>query len=156
MDTSIDKNTGWVRTVIFLCLLLVVCAGVSLLTTHLINKKDFRQHDQPNHGHNWLHQELQLTPEERAMIDAFEPSYRQEREVLLNQYQLQVSELARLLENTESHTPEITESIHELHQVHGKLQTLSIKHFYDMLSVLPPDKKDKLRGLAVEALSLPE
>ena len=97
-----------------------------------------------------------MTPEERAMIDAFEPGYRHEREALLSQYQSKVSELASLLEQTESHTPVLTESIHALHGVHGKLQALSIKHFYDMLSVLPPEKKDKLRSLAVETLSLPE
>ena len=156
MSTFVNKRTAWVRTIIFLGLLLLVCTGLSLLTTRLMVKEDFRQHDQPHHGHNWLHEELQLTPEERAMIDAFEPDYRQEREALLSQYQLKVSKLASLLEKTESHTPVITESIHALHEVHGQIQALSIKHFYDMLSVLPPEKKDKLRSLAVEALSLPE
>ena len=155
MNTSTNQGTGWVRIVLFLILLLLVCAGVSLLTGRLMMKEDFRQHDE-SHGHSWLHHELDLTAEERAMIDAFEPGYRQERQELLSQYNGKVAQLANLLQAAESHTPEIPAAIHDLHGVHGQLQSLSIEHFFDMLSVLPPEKQERLRHLAVEALSMPE
>ncbi|MGZ0655846.1 periplasmic heavy metal sensor [Coraliomargarita sp. W4R53] len=155
MNTSTKQGTGWVRIVMFLVLLLLVCAGVSLLTGRLMMKEDFRQHDQ-SHGHDWLHHELELTDEERAMIDAYEPGYRQQRQELLSQYNVKVTGLANLLEAAQSPTPEITAAIHDLHGVHGQLQSLSIEHFFDMLSVLPPEKQERLRHLAVEALSMPE
>lgn len=155
MNASTIQGTGWVRIIMFLVLLLFVCAGVSLLTGRLILKEDFRQHDQ-SHGHDWLHHELDLTAEERTMIDAFEPDYRQERQELLSQYNVKVARLANFLEVEQSPTPEISAAIHDLHGVHGQLQSLSIEHFFDMLSVLPPEKQERLRHLAVEALSMPE
>ncbi|MDA3874371.1 MAG: TolC family protein [Kiritimatiellae bacterium] len=52
--------------------------------------------------------------------------------------------------------PEVEHAIHQLHEVHGELQNLSIVHFYKMISALPPEKQEKLRAMAVEALSQPE
>jgi hypothetical protein len=51
--------------------------------------------------------------------------------------------------------PEVTEAVHALHAVHGRLQDLAIQHYYDMLAKLPPNKQERLRGLAVKALSTP-
>ncbi len=137
-------------------LLVVVCIGVSYFVTLAMVKGDQSwKHDQAR-GHHWLHEQLALTEGEIAAIDAFEPDYRGERARLLAAFEERVAKLRGLLVVKDQFSPEVTEAIHSLHSVHGELQKLSIRHYYDMMSVLPPEKQEKLKRLAVEALSEPE
>jgi Spy/CpxP family protein refolding chaperone len=127
---------------------------VTLVTLELMPKADWNQHDQAD-GHLWLHEELGLTAEEAAAIDQFESPYREERSRLNAEFEKRIDRLASLLRESDGVTPEVTHAVHELHSVHGQLQELSIRHYFEMLSVLPPEKQAKLRQLAVEALSTP-
>lgn len=153
-----EKSRG--RQVIFLAgifsLLLVICVSVSLFTTKWLVKEQTRwAHDQPQ-GHHWLHEELGLTEEEAAAVDVFEPNYRRERSELLKEFHKRMGELKDILADQDSYSADVDVAIHRIHEVHGQLQELSITHYYDMLSVLPPEKQDRLRQLAVQALSQPE
>lgn len=143
------------RFVIFVLLLIVMCAGVSIAISNWVMHDQQWKHDAP-HGHDWLHQELGLTDAEAARVDAFEAKYRGQRAELLEQFNQKIAELAELLRTNDSLSSEVTHAVHDLHQVHGELQNLSIQHYYEMLSVLPPDKQTKLRDIAVEALSTPQ
>lgn len=137
-------------------ILLIICIGASVLTTKLLMDDTGRwAHDQPL-GHQWLHEELGLTDAEAAAVDAFEPDYRRERGELLETFHARIGELREILASQDTYSAEVDGAIHRLHEVHGQLQQLSIAHYYDMLSVLPPDKQDRLRELAVKALSQPE
>lgn len=138
-------------------LLVVVCVGVSYFMTNLMiqSKSSWEHHDQ-EHGHRWLHEELDLTESEIAAVDAFEPEYRKERDALLAEFNRRIATLREMLVSQASFSPEANAAIHQIHAVHSQLQERSIRHYYDMMSVLPPDKQEKLRHLAVEALSEPE
>ncbi|KAF0094918.1 MAG: hypothetical protein E1N59_1346 [Puniceicoccaceae bacterium 5H] len=146
----------------FLLLLVLACVGIGYLTAdlaslamHQMMERPQWKHDQP-HGHRWLHDELGLTDEEAARIDVFEADYRQRRRELETEFDQRMAELAELIRANDSYTPEVTHAVHALHAVHGELQQLAIEHYYQMLSVLPPEKQQRLRDLAVEALSQPE
>lgn len=135
---------------------IVACVGVSYLTTNLlIRTQTSWEHDQA-HGHQWLHRELALTESEIAGIDKFEPGYRSERDALLSEFSRRISALREMLASNDRFSSDVNVAIHRIHEVHGKLQELSIRHYYDMMSVLPEDKQERLRQLAVEALSEPE
>lgn len=136
--------------------MITICAGVSFVTSQwLYPSKDAWNHDM-THGHHWLHEALNLTEHEQSAIDAFEGDYRVERDRLVNKFNSRVGDLRQILVSTDKYVPEVDVAIHQLHEVHGALQELSIQHYYDMLSVLPPEKQEKLRQLAVQALSQPE
>ncbi len=143
------------RLAIFVLLLIVICVGVSVAISNWVMREQQWKHDAP-HGHDWLYQELGLTDAEAARVDEFEATYRAQRADLLEQFNLKIAKLADLLRTNDSLSPEVTHAVHELHEVHGEIQNLSIQHYYDMLSVLPPDKQAKLRDIAVEALSTPQ
>lgn len=149
------KRTPLIRFLVLLILLIVTCSAVSFFTASFVIGEKRWEHDEL-HGHQWLHKELGLTHEEAQQIDLFEGDYRSEREALLVEFDKRMSELAELLRESESYSAEVTKAVHSLHEVHGALQNLSIVHYYEMLNVLPPDKQDKLKELAVEALSQPE
>lgn len=134
--------------------LMATASIVTLIGVRLMNADGWATHDQLD-GHHWLHEKLGLTPDEAAAIDAFETPYREEKAKLSAEFQDRIENLATLLRESDAVTPEVTHAVHELHRVHGQLQELSIRHYFEMLSVLPPEKQAQLRTLAVEALSTP-
>jgi hypothetical protein len=143
------------RIVAFSLLLVLICAGVSLLTISWVGNREGWAHDDPD-GHQWLREKLRLTAEEGAAIDRYDSAYRAQRKVLESEFNGQIARLAETIAENESYTPEVTAIVHDIHLVHGKLQQLSIEHYYDMLHALPPGKREKLKELAVVALSQPE
>ena len=155
MTDQFLKQRGIFRLVVLSLLLILVGSLVSFLTAKWVMSEKTWLHDEP-HGHMWLHEELGLTEQEAAGIDAFEAEYRSQRKVLLEEFDERIESLAEILRTTDAYTPEVNHAVHELHIVHGKIQNLSIQHYYDMLSVLPPEKQKNLRELATEALSEPE
>ncbi|MBC2603841.1 periplasmic heavy metal sensor [Puniceicoccus vermicola] len=136
--------------------LIVLCVAVSSLTSHLLSSEEgWTRHDDAD-GHHWLHRELDLTPEEAARIDEFEPAYRQERAELQRQFQAKVQELKKEITTSDEFTPQTDQLIHELHIIHGQLQELSIRHYFQMMQVLPEEKQVRLQDLAAKALSVPQ
>lgn len=136
--------------------MILICVVVSFLTTRLmVNKSDWRQHDS-EHGHQWLHQELDLSETEAALIDALEPAYREERAKLQRDFQERILTLRNLIVGSDELTPDVRHAIHGLHIVHGRLQELSINHYYEIMDALPADKQKHLKEIAVQALSTPE
>lgn len=134
----------------------LLCVLVSFLTTHLIvDDNNWSRHDSEN-GHQWLHKELDLNESEAALIDTLEPSYREERAKLQRVFQERIHVLRNLIVSSKELTPEVRHAIQELHIVHGQLQELSIRHYYEMMDALPEDKQPRLKEIASQALSTPE
>ncbi|MDF3129429.1 periplasmic heavy metal sensor [Kiritimatiellaeota bacterium B1221] len=136
-------------------ILIVLCAATSWLTVRLIQPSEWRPVENAS-SHEWLHEELSLTEEEAQKIEELEGPYQQERSALLDVFDERIQELSEILRANDGVTPEVDHAIHRLHEVHGDLQQLAIAHYFQMLEVLPPEKQDRLRSLAVEALSEPE
>ena len=120
-----------------------------------MSNEDWSQHDSA-HGHVWLHQELNLTDNEAVAIDAFEPQYWEQKAALEAKFQEKIEALRVQLMTSDRFSPEVEHTIHDLHQVHGQLQELSIRHYYQIMSVLPPEKRARLKELASQALSIPQ
>lgn len=138
-------------------ILLATCVGLSILAAQWVMQTEtVVDPHAPMHGHQWLHEQLGLTEAESAAIDAFEGDYHQKKDALTAQFEARIAELRALLARQDAYSSEVDAAIHRLHEVHGALQELSIRHYYDMMGVLPPEKQAKLRELAVKALSQPE
>lgn len=136
--------------------LILLCVIVSSVTSNLLTSSaDWSKHDELD-GHQWLQDELNLSPEELAAINAFEPEYRQERAALQEQFQSKIEELRQEIISSDQFSDEVKGTIHELHIIHGQLQELSIRHYYQMMQVLPPAKQERLRDIAAKALSVPQ
>ncbi|MEQ9825630.1 MAG: periplasmic heavy metal sensor [Puniceicoccaceae bacterium] len=136
--------------------LMVLSAVISIFTTKvLLKERNWDRHDEAD-GHQWLQETLELTPEQATRVNALEPTYREQRAQLQRDFQNRIEQLRQHLVQSESFTDDTRQAIHELHVVHGALQELSIRHYYDMLQVLPADKQEKLRDIASEALSTPQ
>lgn len=136
--------------------IIVICVVVSFITTKWFTQNKSAWEFDITHDHQWLHEELALTRAEMDAVDGFENEYRSQRNILTKEFYLRTAELRELLIDKDDYVPEVDVAIHRIHETHGKLQELSIQHYYDMLNVLPVEKQEKLRQLAVKALSQPE
>lgn len=151
-----NRTKGILAILAFALVMIALCVGASIVTAKWFapSKSDWEQ--DMTHGHDWLHEALNLTEREKASIDAFEGEYRNQRDLLHKEFNSRILELREILVANDRYVPEVNAAIHRIHETHGKLQELSIQHYYDMLNVLPDDKQEKLRQLAVKALSQPE
>ncbi|MDQ8209443.1 periplasmic heavy metal sensor [Coraliomargarita sp. SDUM461003] len=157
---SPNHRSLWVKRILSLgviaLLFVVLCVGLSVFVTRSLTNGSAGWRNDMSEGHQWLHEALELTAQERAAIDSFEGQYHQERDELTREFDARIANLRQILVESDEYVPAVDRAIHRIHEVHGQLQELSIQHYYDMLSVLPPQKQDKLRELAVQALSQPE
>jgi hypothetical protein len=149
------NQRGKLKLTVFVVLLIGMCAMISYIVANWASRTQEWRHDRV-HGHEWLRNEIGLDNTEFAAINAFEEDYRRQRADLLQEYAARIGQLRGLLSTQSEFSPEVQHAIHELHQVHGELQELSIRHYFDMFSVLPAEKQQLLRQVAVDALSEPE
>ena len=135
---------------------IVLIAVITCVVTMSLLEHDNKRFHQGDENHQWLHAQLNLNDEEDAKFHALEKDYKIKRLELEKLFYQEQEKLAKILRENDAFSPEVTQAIHNLHVVHGELQSLCIVHYYDMLAVLPDKKKDKLRALATDALSRPE
>jgi Spy/CpxP family protein refolding chaperone len=154
-NPTISRTRRLLSLAAVIAILITICVSASLLTTRWV-MHERASHSDETLGHNWLHDKLGLTTQEEQAIAAFEGDYRAERDALMQAFNLRITDLRERLVEQDDYSPEIDAAIHRIHEVHGKLQELSIRHYYDMMRVLPADKQAMLRELAVKALSQPE
>lgn len=99
---------------------------------------------------------LELSSDQRQEVERIDELFELEREALLVEFKAATNGLALLLEKEDSYTAAVDAAIAEIHRVHGGLQALSIRRYFAILDVLPPDKQLRLRQLASDELSQPE
>jgi Spy/CpxP family protein refolding chaperone len=146
-------NSGQkLRLSAFISLLILSGVLISMLTLQWTKSILYNQ-PSSHESHVWLHHELNLSDEEQQAIDAFETGYQTQRKILLQTFNQRIENLAQILVSSNELNLEVKYAIHQLHEVHGELQELSITHYYQMISVLSPEKQEKLQSMAVEALS---
>lgn len=149
-----EKRFAPITLALFAVIMIAACSiaafVVARLTVHQAQSADdvatFR----------WLHKELGLTPQEESELASLEQDYRAERERLQKEFEAAKQKLAEILASNDAYSESATHAVHEIHIVHGNLQELAIRHYYEMLARLPEDKQSRLRQIAVRALSEPE
>jgi Spy/CpxP family protein refolding chaperone len=152
-----NRTKGILALIAVVPVIIAICVGASFVTAKWIAQSQSAwDNDMPHGHHQWLHEALELTETERTAIDSFEAEYRSQRNLLTEKFDSRIGALRKILVNEDQYVPEVDVAIHRIHEIHGKLQVLSIQHYYDMLNVLPAEKQEKLRELAVKALSQPE
>ena len=103
-------------------------------------------------SHQWLHDQLHLTPEQHAALDPVEARYAEKQHRLMAQLQAANRELARAIGEGKAYSPAVSVAVEKIHQQMGEMQKLSIEHVFEMRQVLTPEQSDKLVQLAQQAL----
>jgi nickel and cobalt resistance protein CnrR len=154
------------KLVAFVLMLIIICSVACVLNVRLMmNNKDYSMacvncgtyadgHEIDRHA--MLHEELRLSEEEDKAIEKIEENYAREKARLNTVFQEKQNKLVSILKDGNEFSEAVNVAVNEIQHVHGDLQRLSIQHYYEMLQILPEDKKVILRELALKSLSKPE
>ena len=128
----------------------VVVAGLSAFITVQLCEPELRG----NHAaaHAWLHRELKLTSEQERALAPIETKFSEEHERLEAAILEARRTLARAMAEDKAHTPRVVAAVEAVHQRMGDMKRASIRHVFDMRTVLSPEQGDKLLVLAQKAL----
>lgn len=149
-----EKRFAPLTLAIFALVMIAACSVAAFAVARLAIHQS-RTVDEPA-SHRWLHQQLGLTAAEEATFETLESEYQIERDRLQKEFDVAKQQLAEILASTDAYSESVTLAVHEIHIVHGTLQELAIRHYYEMLDRLPEEKQKRLRQLAVTALSEPQ
>ena len=136
---------------LLLSIILVCAIACTMAAVGIMNARS----ESGERDHEGVHEALGIEEGEIPELEELERVYSAERirlEAALAELQAALSK--QLLDKSES-DQEVVEGVSRIHHVHGKIQELSIQHYFDMLAILPEAKKERLRELAAESLSAP-
>ncbi len=103
--------------------------------------------------HEWMHQQLDITPSQHGTLDALETSYEAER-VRLRQLIRQLgSDLAIAIRDASPNAAIITAQ-EKLNTAQGQLQQATLRHFIEMKQHLTPAQAAKLAAWTHDSILL--
>lgn len=95
--------------------------------------------------HSWLHQHLEVTPEQDAVLHPHEQQYDETSQRLRAEISAAGADLAAAIGQQTSLTPEIQAAMQRLHTAQAQLQTATLDHFFTMKRHLSPEQAERMR-----------
>jgi Spy/CpxP family protein refolding chaperone len=136
----------------FFLLIIVVAAAAAFCTGRIMTARGSCCATASASAHDWLHDQLQLTPEQQKALEPIEARFHEDYQRANAQLLDANRELARTLGQTKDFSPEVTAAIEKVHHRMGALQKLSIQHIFEMKPLLTPEQNDRLLHYAQQAL----
>ena len=137
------------KTVVAFFLAVVAIAALSAFCTmHWVSKSNSASSD----PHEWLHAQLDLTEKQHEALKPIEERFNADYGKACAKMCEARSELAKAIGAGNADSPEVAAAVHKIHQRMGELQMLSIRHIFDMRTVLTKEQGDKLLHLAQQNL----
>lgn len=123
-----------------------ISAGLCIfITSHLDSTQRARTHER-------IHQELDLSADQKRALEPIERKYAAERRRLETNLHLANVALADVIEKDKENSEDVHRAIDEIHARMGELQMVTIGHIFEMRNVLTPEQYDKLLRLTAAAL----
>jgi uncharacterized protein YlxW (UPF0749 family) len=144
-------NRSFVLTLLFVALVAGVAVFCCYFTWNM--RSTMEVHDvQDAKLHRFLEQELNLTPVQMQEITAIETTYQKQLQSLEKEMRLINADLAVLIREQDTYTPQMQEKVDVLHNKMGELQRITIAHIYAMYPHLNATQKKKLQIFVADAL----
>ncbi len=102
--------------------------------------------------HRYLHEKLNLTPEQDKQLEEIEVKYQKRKLRLEETIRLANRELADAINENPSFSPKVQQAIDKIHNAMGELQKLSLEHLFEMRPILTPEQNKQLNTLITDAL----
>lgn len=103
--------------------------------------------------HRFLHDELDLTPAQKTMLQAEEGRFDARRRVLEAELRTANAELGAAMRDTQAYGPEVQRAVDHFHMAMGELQKETIVHVFAMRAVLTPAQAKVFDDRVGEALT---
>ncbi|WP_183934423.1 periplasmic heavy metal sensor [Sphingomicrobium lutaoense] len=124
------------RRHIVLALLLAVLAG----SLGALAASQWGSADERPSIHDFLHDELTLTPEQDAALDRVEEDFAAERQRLEEELRRANARLARAMEEEHRYGPKVSAAIDDVHGAMGELQKATMRHIFAMRELLDEEQ----------------
>lgn len=102
--------------------------------------------------HQWLHDQLELTPEQEARLTPAEERFKTERARLQKALTTASGDLAHALGDPSKEPNELQPLITERHRLQGELQKLIMAHLLEKRALLTPEQQAKYRQWVHESI----
>jgi Spy/CpxP family protein refolding chaperone len=123
-----------------------LATAVLAALTSLVVLRWFGSHDeQETDFHQWMHRNLELSPEQHDALEPAEQRFTARQEALLREMAEAERALAEAIRSGDVDSPGITKALEQLHDAQGELQQLTLTHFFEMKEQLDPEQAEKLR-----------
>lgn len=138
----------------------ITAVTLSAVTAFLVAKASVSRHSH-NHRtestggtfHDWLHSQLDITPEQEVRLAPIETIYADQRNAILPRIQQAGENLATALESEPAGSAAIHDALTEIHEAQGELQRVTIEHFLTMKEHLSPEQSQLLLQWTRESIT---
>jgi Spy/CpxP family protein refolding chaperone len=110
---------------------------------HRHGESHAQDHQEPDF-HAWMHQHLDITPEQHAMLEPVEAEFETQRLQLKKNIRSAGEEVARTLSEAGENDGRLKSALERLNRSQGDLQRLTLEHFFAMKRYLRPAQAQRL------------
>lgn len=103
--------------------------------------------------HEWLHQNLKITSEQDRLLHSIEHDFENEEVICRKAIKEAGLELARIIRNEPENREKVAAARKRLHEAQGKLQEITLEHFFAMKQHLSPEQGEKLLEWTYDSLT---
>ncbi len=162
MNALTQRPAFWVLAAVGLSALTAAIIAALVIRGFLTDFRPSHGHHPapaPAHGmeggtfHDWLHDQLRITPEQETSLALIEQSYAITRTSLLARIEAAGHQLADALGTTPVDQAAIDAALAEIQEAQGNLQKSTISHFLEMKEHLAPDQAGKLLQWTRESIA---
>ena len=94
--------------------------------------------------HTWMHEHLDITPEQHERLEPIEEAFEQQRVQLRNEIRAAGLEVAAAIAEANVNDAELKAALERLNKAQGELQRMTLNHFFAMKRYLRPAQAKKL------------
>lgn len=126
----------------------VILAGVTAWvvtdwTLHRHGESHAHEHGKTDF-HTWMHDHLDITPEQHAMLEPIETEFEERRTRLKNDIRDAGLEVAAAISEPQVNDSKLQAALAKLNKSQGELQRMTLDHFFAMKRYLRPAQAKKL------------
>ena len=104
-------------------------------------------------GHEWIHKQLDLTPDEQKALEPIEQKFQQRKRELIGVIRVANRELGEAIKQDQAASPRVSAAVAKIHHAQGELQEATLEHVFEMRGVLTPEQYQKLLNLTAAELN---
>lgn len=128
-----------------LATILLAGATATLVTRNLPRTAPAPAESDSEHDfHAWMHEQLEITPDQHEALAPYEADFESERVELRAEITKAGRDLAAAVRAGRPGSPEIESALSRLNAAQAELQRATLDHFFAMKEHLAPDQAEKL------------
>lgn len=146
--------TPRLRPFVMVAAVVVLASTSSWVTLCCVRWNEHHEgHERHEDAHDRIHGELKITGEQEKQLELPERRYEEDKRHWTEKIRLANVDLATALREDKSESPRVLAAVERIGEAQGELQKVTLRHVFEMKSILTPAQYDRLIELTAEALA---